>query len=198
MVDIFPPWKSPTGLPKGLWQPVNYWVVLDSHDGCLNWDKCLRLFLKEAMTCCAYISLLGVKIQMYIFLIIDWASLQQTAKKEMLECMQLKIPWKKKTPKNSNNDRVTNVSVMSSCTAYLIKVREHSLPYDFTHSWKEKRYFHAFPKGVSAKWMLIASTRIWTWPADSVFRFNKHNISCLSFNWHTYQTVLLVYRPMKV
>lgn len=66
-------------------------VVLDSHDGCLIWEKCLRLSLKEAMTCGVYISLSVVTIQTYIFLIIDCASLQKTATKEMPECMQLKL-----------------------------------------------------------------------------------------------------------
>ena len=37
-----------------------------------------------------------------------------------------------------------------SYTSCLTKAEEPSLPYYFTHSWRENNWIHTFPKGISA------------------------------------------------
>ena len=39
-----------------------------------------------------------------------------------------------------------------SKTSFLTKAEEPSLPYYFTHCWKENNWIHTFPKGISAMW----------------------------------------------
>ena len=41
-------------------------------------------------------------------------------------------------------------------TSRLTKAEEPSLPYYFTHSWRENNWIHTFPKGISAMWNAIS------------------------------------------
>ena len=43
-----------------------------------------------------------------------------------------------------------------SKTSCLTKAEEPSLPYYFTHSWRENNWIHTFPKGISAMWNAIS------------------------------------------
>ena len=44
------------------------------------------------------------------------------------------------------------LSFLFSETGCHTKVKDHSLPYYFTHSWRENSLMHAFPKWFSAIW----------------------------------------------
>ena len=43
-----------------------------------------------------------------------------------------------------------NLEFSFSYTSCLTKAEEPSLPYYFTHSWRENNWIHTFPKGISA------------------------------------------------
>ena len=43
-----------------------------------------------------------------------------------------------------------------SKTSRLTKAEEPSLPYYFTHIWKENNWIHTFPKGIRAMWNAIS------------------------------------------
>ena len=47
-----------------------------------------------------------------------------------------------------------------SYTSCLIKAEEPSLPYYFTHSWRENNWIHTFPKGISAMWNAIGLVQV--------------------------------------
>ena len=43
-----------------------------------------------------------------------------------------------------------------SWTSCLTMAEEPSLPYYFTHSWRENNWIHTFPKGISSMWNAIS------------------------------------------
>ena len=48
-----------------------------------------------------------------------------------------------------------NSELSFSYTSCLTNAEEPSLPYYFTHSWRENNWIHTFPKGISAMWNAI-------------------------------------------